>query len=677
MRRTNFIRVGYYIMLFEEEININLPIPRDWQKNALPHVLKYMSDKEHTVLCVPTGCHAKGTKILKFNGEWVNVEDVKQHEHLMGDDGTPRIVLELYSGREKMYKIIPTKGKSFVVNQSHILSLKYLPTNEIVNISVIDLIGCRPNYHHIHSFFKLYRINPTIVPHDLSELIDFTIEEMHEDNYYGFELNKNHLYVMEDFFVTHNTGKTTFSAITIADYVERKQRVMFVVDRLVLIQQTKDSFEKCGIRCDILQGGNSTYTNAPVVVASQQTLIRRDIPKNIAAIFVDECHILSHAMRKIIKDSKEPVIGLSATPFAKGLGNIFKNLYNPYTTRQATEDGVLVPLKVKECTQINVDGIVKKGGEFAAEDIEERGIEIIGDVVKEYIEHANNKAIAFCATIKQCRALAAEFGKNNISAAVFCAETTADERSVIIDKYTNTDEIMVLISVVALATGFDAPNVRTVLDCRPLSKSLSTYIQSIGRGLRSAPNKTECLLLDFTGNMRNFAYDFLDFYNNGLSSLDDGEKKDRTRKEDTRKENAKKAAIGCPQCQSSLWVKMNGSNQCLACGFTLEAEKETFNTVKENYEVRDLDIFAAAEKGKTNIKLWEELSNFVMLDSNKSWFDKEVAHRRCKALYKEITGTWGSYMQPLKPTPDGGVTKPVMERIKRATEAYKQRKGGK
>lgn len=474
--------------------------------------------------------------------------------------------------------------------------------------------------------------------------------------------------------VPTGTGKTKMALMAIANYVKQGKRALFVVDRLVLIQQTKEAFEECGIRCDILQGNNSTYTNAPVVIASQQTLIRRDFPRNIHVIFIDETHIMSKQLKEIIKDQKISTIGLSATPFTKGLGLVYKELYNPYTTQQATNDKVLVALRVKECKPINMAGAKKIGGEYSDHDVEERAIDVVGDVVAEYKNHANNKAIAFCATIKQSLALAEEFNKNGVSTAVFCATTTTEERKEILKSYAEDNGIQVLVSVAALATGFDAPNVRTVLDCRPLSRSLSTYIQSIGRGLRSMAGKDDCLLLDFTGNMRHFADDFVDFYLNGLDSLDNGVKKDRVRKDNENKKD-KQEAKGCPECQSKLWVLANNNWNCLSCGYVVEQPKEEFNAQKSDYEVKDLDIFAAAAKGETNKQLWTELSNYVLQWKDHPNFDKEKALKKCMAMYKQITGSWQKWGQKLTPSADGKISTEVQNKITQLNIAYAKSRG--
>jgi P4 family phage/plasmid primase-like protien len=72
-----------------------------------------------------SGCHAKDTKIMMSDGSIKMVQDITIGDKLMGDDSTPRNVLELFQGKSKMYRISPIKGDSFIVNEDHILSLKF------------------------------------------------------------------------------------------------------------------------------------------------------------------------------------------------------------------------------------------------------------------------------------------------------------------------------------------------------------------------------------------------------------------------------------------------------------------------------------------------------------------------------------------------------------------------
>ena len=93
-------------------------------------------------------CHGKGTKILMYDGSIKNVEDIKVGDQLMGDDSTPRNVLSLARGREMLYEIYNKRTDSYIVNESHILSLeKYnrAGDDEVSNISVRDFLNL-PDY---------------------------------------------------------------------------------------------------------------------------------------------------------------------------------------------------------------------------------------------------------------------------------------------------------------------------------------------------------------------------------------------------------------------------------------------------------------------------------------------------------------------------------------------------
>jgi hypothetical protein len=90
-------------------------------------------------------CLGRDTPILLFDGTIKMVQDVKPGDRLMGPDSRPRTVKTVCCGREPLYKIVPVKGSPFVVNVSHILSLKRTPqkpnqTHAIENISVRDLL---------------------------------------------------------------------------------------------------------------------------------------------------------------------------------------------------------------------------------------------------------------------------------------------------------------------------------------------------------------------------------------------------------------------------------------------------------------------------------------------------------------------------------------------------------
>jgi superfamily II DNA or RNA helicase len=141
---------------------------RPFQK---PIVKKYMKHaKKHNaglieIFCGAGKCLAMGTKVMLANGQMTKVENIKVGDKLMGDDSRPRTVLSLARGREMMYDIIPIKGDTYTVNESHILSLKCSSTyskkfkkGQIVDICVKDYLNLPKSFHGPAGALLGYRV---------------------------------------------------------------------------------------------------------------------------------------------------------------------------------------------------------------------------------------------------------------------------------------------------------------------------------------------------------------------------------------------------------------------------------------------------------------------------------------------------------------------------------------
>lgn len=167
-------QLGYEVKIVRKP----LPGPKGPEHPVIPG---YISDERYSyqydtvdrlvkyggmVAMLATGCHARGTRVLMFDGSFKAVEDVVVGDVLMGPDSEPRTVQNLCRGRDTMYRITPVSGgKPFVVNGDHILSLKQTnvgvsrgkraKTNgQWVNISVRDYLKQEKSWKHIH---KLHR----------------------------------------------------------------------------------------------------------------------------------------------------------------------------------------------------------------------------------------------------------------------------------------------------------------------------------------------------------------------------------------------------------------------------------------------------------------------------------------------------------------------------------------
>ncbi len=106
-------------------------------------------------------CLGRGTKVVMFDGTLKNVEDIEVGDELMGDNSTPRNVLSLARGREKMYWVRQNKGIDYRVNESHILSLKRSRNEgkhkhgDILNISIKDY---NKKSNKFHTNYKGYKV---------------------------------------------------------------------------------------------------------------------------------------------------------------------------------------------------------------------------------------------------------------------------------------------------------------------------------------------------------------------------------------------------------------------------------------------------------------------------------------------------------------------------------------
>ena len=455
------------------------------------------------------------------------------------------------------------------------------------------------------------------------------------------------------------SGKTILALYVVAQSLMKNKRVTFLCDRTTLINQTSEVAHNLGLDHGIIQANHPRRNDSMLFqIASAQTIARRGWHQT-DLIIVDEAHTKLSAWTDYIPNFHGAVIGLSATPFSKGLGKLFSNLINATTMHELTQNGVLVPMRVISATKINMKGAKTSfTGEWAESEIEARGKEILGDVVKEWCTHGENrKTIVFGANIAHCQDLCKQFINAGVMAAVFTSETTAHEREVILKAYKN-DQLQILISVEALAKGFDVPSVSCVVDCRPLRKSLSTAIQMWGRGLRSSEStgKTDCILLDHSGNIIRFLEDFTDVYFNGLEKLDDGETLDKKiREADTDKE-----LVGCPKCHHKPFFK-----RCMACGHEI-VKQNLIQAEAGEMRVLQMPVLVKGKKlADDHQDLWTQVCGYAKQHSV-----SEKQYGRAYHLYKNITG-----MQPMwEFNPSENVSVPVLNKIRSMNIAYSKRR---
>lgn len=362
-------------------------------------------------------------------------------------------------------------------------------------------------------------------------------------------------------------GKTEVAIALMQATKEKWKRAAMVLDRLVLVDQTSLRLTKYNLQHGVYQAGHWNWAPAQLLqVCSAQTLERRDNFPKVDLLIVDECHIARKQTTEFIKANPDiKVIGLTATPFTKGLGDVYKHIVCGATNEWLVDNKWLTPLRVYIAKEIDMTGAKKVAGEWAQDVVTERGMKITGDIVEEWIKKTHEiygkpeKTIVFCAGVAHGADLVEQFARKGYNFVSISYKDTDDFKREAIEDFAKPDtQIHGLIATDILTRGFDVPDVRIGISARPFSKSLSSHVQQMGRIMRPHHNKEFALWLDHSGNYLRFRDDWDELYCDGVSSLD--RKIERAKKEPTELE---KAQSKCPSC-GFLWPK--AAEACPACG---------------------------------------------------------------------------------------------------------------
>lgn len=344
------------------------------------------------------------------------------------------------------------------------------------------------------------------------------------------------------------SGKTVLASALMELTVSKGNRATFVVDRLSLIEQTSQMFDRYGIDHGVVQSKHPRFRlYEPVQVCSVQTLARRGWPESSVDVF-DEAHVLHACHKRRLAETGGVVIGLTATPFTKGLSKYFDATINVTTTRALIRDGFLSPYRIFACVEPDMAGVkVKSTGEWDDAESSSRARKIVGDVVKEYITHGESrKFICSAADTTHVEELAAQFRDAGITVATYTYRDRDHDRAETVAEFRKPDSsIRGLITVTAASRGFDVPDVSCIIMARPLRKSLAEHVQLLGRGLRSFDGKRDCIVLDHAGNCQRFFDRCEAFFDDGADALDEGAQHVR------KKPDAKKSRepVKCPVCR--------------------------------------------------------------------------------------------------------------------------------
>jgi DNA repair protein RadD len=307
-------------------------------------------------------------------------------------------------------------------------------------------------------------------------------------------------------------GKTVIASAIVHTAVERGQRILFFSHRREITKQTCEKLFALGIDAGIIQAGWPARPGQSVQVASVQTLTARairgsaiELPPADLVIVDEGHHSMAETYRKVIDKYPDAILlGLTATPCRKdgrGLGNIFEVLVEcPQVAELIALDFLVGTVVYAPSETPDLQGIRTQAGDYVESQLAERmnTTKLVGDILTHWFRHgARRKTVVFGVDVAHSRHLCDEFEKAGVRAGHIDGSTPKEERDAILARLTRGD-IDVICNCAVLTEGVDIPAVSCIVLARP-TKSMGLFRQMIGRGLRPAPGKTDCIVLDHAG----------------------------------------------------------------------------------------------------------------------------------------------------------------------------------
>lgn len=432
-------------------------------------------------------------------------------------------------------------------------------------------------------------------------------------------------------------GKTRIGCEIVHGGLSKGKRAAFCAPAISLIDQTVAAFERFGVDpsdIGVMQAGHwRTNGSRPVQVCSLQTLSSRGFPEVDIAI-IDEAHELHRIVPKWMAARPGTVfIGLSATPWAKGLGKHYRELITVETTAGLIAAGYLSPFRIFSACEPDLSAVRTVAGEFHKGDLAAALDDgnLAGDVVANWIEHGESRpTICFAVDLGHARHLRARFEAAGVPVEMIEAATDIHDRDATARRL-HAGETQVVVNVGTLTKGVDW-DVRCLILARP-TKSEMLHVQMIGRALRTAPGKQDALIFDHAGNCVRLGMPDAIRHDR----LDDG--KARKASGGGREKPAPKPA----ECVKCRFLRPAGQRICAACGHVHEHRREVEETGEA---LREIGATKAAADRETKQRWWSEL-RFICRDRQHS--DGWAAHK-----YRAKFGVWprGLSDAPRAPSPE-------------------------
>jgi DNA repair protein RadD len=417
------------------------------------------------------------------------------------------------------------------------------------------------------------------------------------------------------------TGKTRIAKWILGSSANREPterqsgRSLFAVHRRGLVDNASNSFnEDPELDHAVIMSGVKPGYGARIQVASIDTLLSWFIENdqyntNITfdLIVWDEAHSHHPKFAKFLQlhdafraeQGKHPafVIGLTATPQADGLADIYREIVQGPSTQWLIDEGFLAPFRYVRAVQGQLGLLVKRGGEFTQDSEAAAMSGLSGDLVRDWKKFAQGRTtVGFFPRRSHAQEAREELSKAGLKVDYIDGETEDHTRRRIFWELTE-GHLDYLCNVQVVERGTDIPRIGCIQLCVAIG-SIVRYRQMIGRGSRIHPEKTDCLILDHGGNVKRHGL----FTDDPLWSLD------RSRRDVG--EVGARPTIECPQCQA-----IYRGGKCRNCGY--EPTKKERKAQGLEFDGSELQEVKQSEKQR-KVKAPEDLMIVSLYSAGRS-----------------------------------------------------------
>ncbi|MEO7045451.1 MAG: DEAD/DEAH box helicase family protein [Ferruginibacter sp.] len=307
------------------------------------------------------------------------------------------------------------------------------------------------------------------------------------------------------------TGKTTLFCEIVRKFTEElypDKKVLIITHRKELVEQVFNRLvSDFHLASGIISSNFIGNQFSPIQVASIQTLVRRDEHQKdiFSLVIIDEAH---HALAGTYKKlwnfyPGSKFLGVTATPIrtnGDGFQDIFNKLITTASIKWFIKNNWLSDIKYFASHTPDISNIKIKAGDYDETELSEvmQDNAVMADLVQSYIDFApDKKMIVFAVNRAHSKKIIEKFNNSGFEAKAIATDTPTDERRKIVDDFRN-NKFKILCNVNIFTEGFDCPDVDAVQLARP-TKSLTLFLQQVGRCMRAHPNKKYGIVLDNAG----------------------------------------------------------------------------------------------------------------------------------------------------------------------------------